>query len=242
MSHQRLIYGRRTAHKLRPATKRALDEVLPRLRLEVPEEGQLDVSGLFGERRPLWLEIGFGAGEHLFAQMERHPQAGFIGCEPFVSGVAKLLARHDPDRNDNLRVAVDDARLLLTALPDASIERLFVLFPDPWPKTRHHKRRIVNPATASAFARVLAPGGKLRLASDDPGYVRAMLEAVLPHPELIWQARRPSDWRERPEDWPPTRYEEKARAAGRRPYFLDFLRGRGVTDAAATAKDLDESS
>lgn len=154
--------------------------------------------------------------------MERNPGVGFIACEPFVTGVAKLLSRYEPDRHGPLRVAVDDARLLLEALPDGSLERLFVLFPDPWPKKRHAKRRIVNPDTVRQFERVLRPGGELRLASDDPAYVRAMLVAIRPARDLVWLSEGPRDWRERPDDWPPTRYEEKAVAAGRRPYFLRF--------------------
>jgi tRNA (guanine-N7-)-methyltransferase len=138
--------------------------------------------------------------------------------------VANLLARAERAGLSNLRVMVDDARLLLAALPDGSLERIFVLFPDPWPKTRHHKRRIVNPATAAAFARLLAPGGEVRLATDDMGYARAMLLALGAQPELTWLAERPADWRERPEDAPPTRYEQKALAAGRACVHLRYRR------------------
>jgi tRNA (guanine-N7-)-methyltransferase len=121
-------------------------------------------------------------------------------------------------------VLVDDARLLLKALPDATIARAFVLFPDPWPKLRHHKRRIVNPETVADLARVIRPGGELRLATDDPGYRRWMLATVLAEPRFAWLAERAKDWRERPGDWPPTRYEQKALTAGRRPVFLRFRR------------------
>jgi tRNA (guanine-N7-)-methyltransferase len=135
-----------------------------------------------------------------------------------------LLATAEREGLENLRVVVDDARLLLHALPDACLERVFVLFPDPWPKTRHHKRRIVNPATAGEFARVLAPGGELRLATDDMGYARAMLLTLSARPELAWMAARPVDWRQRPADWPATRYEEKAAAAGRAAVYLRYCR------------------
>ena len=124
----------------------------------------------------------------------------------------------------NVRLLVDDARLLLAALPEGCLERIFVLFPDPWPKTRHHKRRLVAPATAAVFARLLQPGGELRLATDDMSYARAMLLALLPTPELCWLAKRACDWRRRPDDWPPTRYEEKAKAAGRAAVYLRFAR------------------
>lgn len=159
---------------------------------------------------------------------------GFIGCEPFINGVAKLLAEIDVHGLTNVRIVVDDARLLLDALPDGALERIFVLFPDPWPKARHHKRRIVNPATAAAFARLLVEGGELRLATDDPGYQRWMLETILAHSEFAWRAERADDWRSRPSDSPPTRYEEKALAAGRKPVFLGFERLAGIPGAAGT--------
>jgi len=191
----------------------------------VPAAGWIDPGALFpGGPRPLWLEIGFGAGEHLAAQAALHPEIGLIGCEPYIAGVASLLARAEQAGLANLRVVVDDARLLLAALPDRSLERIFVLFPDPWPKTRHHKRRIVNPTTAAEFARLLAPGGELRLATDDMGYLRAMLLALGRQPGLIWLAERPADWRERPDDAPPTRYEQKALAAGRACVHLRYRR------------------
>ncbi|MGH6921790.1 MAG: tRNA (guanosine(46)-N7)-methyltransferase TrmB [Geminicoccaceae bacterium] len=172
----------------------------------------------------MWLEIGFGGGEHLAAQAAAHPEVGLIGCEPYVDGVARLLARAEALDLENLRIVVDDARLLLQAPPDGCLERIFVLFPDPWPKTRHHKRRIVNPATAAQFARLLQPDGELRLATDDMGYARAMLLALLPVRDLAWLARGPSDWRVRAPDWPPTRYEEKAQSVGRRCVYLRFRR------------------
>ena len=191
----------------------------------MPAAGWIDPGALFpGGPRPLWLEIGFGAGEHLAAQAALHPEIGLIGCEPYIAGVASLLARAEQAGLANLRVVVDDARLLLAALPDRSLERIFVLFPDPWPKTRHHKRRIVNPTTAAEFARLLAPGGELRLATDDMGYLRAMLLALGRQPGLIWLAERPADWRERPDYAPPTRYEQKALAAGRACVHLRYRR------------------
>jgi len=193
----------------------------------VPPGGRLDPQALFPDRRRIWLEIGFGAGEHLAAQAAAHPECGLIGCEPYITGVARLLALADERGLTNLRIVVDDARLLLEALPDACLERIFVLFPDPWPKTRHHKRRIVNPATAAQFARLLAPGGELRLATDDMDYARAMLLAVLPERRLTWLAREPADWRQPPPDWVTTRYQEKALAAGRRCVFLRFERTVG---------------
>jgi tRNA (guanine-N7-)-methyltransferase len=221
---QRRIYGRRQSHRIRPARKRLLAERLPELQLDVPDDGAtIDVVSLFSsacQRR--WLEIGFGGGEHLAAQAAANPDVGLIGCEPYVNGVARCLSLLG-DR-DNVRVVIDDARLLLKALPACSLDRIFVLFPDPWPKTRHHKRRIVNPDTVADTARLLKPGGELRLASDDMNYARTMLWTVNSHGGFDWLAERPTDWLERPDDWPETRYEAKARKVGRRPAFLRFRR------------------
>jgi tRNA (guanine-N7-)-methyltransferase len=221
---QRLIYGRRKGHRLRPGRRRLLEEVLPGLRVPLPERGPLDPAALFPDRQGCWLEIGFGGGQHLAAQAAAHPQVGLIGCEPYLSGVTRALSLIVSQGLDNVRLFTDDARILIQALPDACLERIFVLFPDPWPKARHHKRRIVNASTAAEFARLLRPGGELRLATDDMGYARAMLLALRGRPELRWHARRPADWRSRPPDWPPTRYEEKALAAARACVYLRFLR------------------
>jgi tRNA (guanine-N7-)-methyltransferase len=222
---QRLIYGRRKGHRLRPGRQRLLEQVLPKLQVDQPERAPLDPARLFAHRpERLWLEIGFGGGEHLAAQAAAHPEVGLIGCEPFIRGVARLLALLQAQALTNVGLFTDDARLLMQALPAGCLERIFVLFPDPWPKTRHHKRRIVNPATAAEFARLLPPGGELRLATDDMSYARAMLLALRGRPELQWQASRPPDWRERPPDWPMTRYERKALAAGRTCVYLRFRR------------------
>jgi tRNA (guanine-N7-)-methyltransferase len=220
-SRQRLIYGRRVGPKLRPGRKRLLETLLPRLAITLPEVGRLEPRSLFP--RPVEavrLEIGFGAGEHLEAEAAAHPAQGFLGVEPFLSGVARLLAGIEARGLDNVRILVDDARLLLAALPDACLARIDVLFPDPWPKARHHKRRIVAPATLAEMARVLVPGGELRLATDDPGYARWMLQAILGEPRLEWLAERAADWRTAWPDRPVTRYEAKARAAGRRPFYF----------------------
>ncbi|HET6521016.1 MAG TPA: tRNA (guanine(46)-N(7))-methyltransferase TrmB [Geminicoccaceae bacterium] len=226
---RRQIYGRRLGPRLRPGRRRLLEERLPEVELGLPAEPgrRIDVDRLFpdgGPRPPFRLEIGFGGGEHLAGQAAAHPGVGFIGCEPYIGGVARLLALAEERRLDNIRVVVDDARLLLRALPDACLERVFVLFPDPWPKRRHRKRRLISPATAAEIARLLAPGGELRLATDDMDYARAILAACRGEPRLRWLARRPRDWRERPPDAPPTRYEAKALAAGRPRVYLRFAR------------------
>jgi len=179
----------------------------------------LAVAALFPQPvRDVWLEIGFGAGEHLAVQAAAHPDIGFIGAEPFENGVAALLARVQAESLVNVRVLADDARLLMARLPDASVGRLFVLFPDPWPKARHHKRRMVGPATLPEFARILKDGGELRFASDDADYVAWTLEHAALEPAFRLQSR------ERGSDWPETRYEAKARGAGRACAFLRYTR------------------
>lgn len=221
------LWGRRHGKRLRPGQRRLLETLLPCLKVPEPPSGEfLDLAALFGGRTPteLWLEIGFGAGEHLCAQADVHPEAGIIGCEPFVQGMAKALARIENRGLTNVRLFDGDARHLLTWLPCASLSRIFLLFPDPWPKARHHKRRFVQQETLTEFARLLPPGGEFRFASDIPGYVRWTLEHVLRHGAFEWTAERPADWRSRPPDWPPTRYEQKAIAEGRVPTYLRFVR------------------
>jgi len=168
----------------------------------------------------IWLEIGFGAGEHLLWQAQQNPRTGLIGAEPYEGGVAKLLARLTG--TENIRIHEGDAREIIEALPDASIGRAFILFPDPWPKTRHHKRRFVQTQTLDTLARVLAPGAELRFASDDAGYVAWTLERLIAHPAFAWTAERASDWTARGADWPQTRYEAKALHGP--PVFLRFVR------------------
>jgi tRNA (guanine-N7-)-methyltransferase len=226
-SHRR-VYGRRRGRPLRQGRRLLTETLLPRVAINLPEAGQLDPKILFPAAPPaVWLEIGFGAGEHLAHQAEQHPEIGFIGCEVFENGIARLLGDIAHRELGNIRIFADDARLLLDCLAPASIGRVFILFPDPWPKERHHKRRLVAPATLDRLAIVMQPGAELRLATDDQGYLVWMLEHVTAHPEFEWLARGPADWRERPPDWPATRYEEKARAAGRTPAFLRFIRRAG---------------
>jgi len=221
----RRLYGRRRGRPLRQERRGLTTSLLPRIAVALPDQRLLDPRSLFPTLpAAVWLEIGFGGGEHLATQAEQHPGIGFIGCEVFENGIARLLS--DIARRDlgNIRIFADDGRLLLDCLARASIERVFVLFPDPWPKLRHHKRRLVAPATLDRLASVMQPGAELRLATDDPGYLTWMLELVTAHPGFVWTARTPADWRERTSDWPATRYEEKARAAGRTPVFLRFIR------------------
>ncbi|SMH55567.1 tRNA (guanine(46)-N(7))-methyltransferase TrmB [Azospirillum agricola] len=225
------LFGRRKGRPLRKRRTELLDTLLPTLEIPVPKPGErVDPQALFtrpGQSEPaqdVWLEVGFGSGHHLAWQARHNPEIGLIGAEPFVNGVAALLGLLDDDKLGNVRVLPDDARPLLDALPDASIGRAFVLFADPWPKKRHADRRFIGPENLPRLARVLKDGAELRLASDDMGLVRWMLEHTVKHPDFEWTARVPSDWRVRPADWPATRYEEKAIAAGRKPVFLRFVR------------------
>ncbi len=221
----RRVYGRRRGRPLRQGRRLLTESLLPRIAITLPERRAVDPQTVFPAPPPaVWLEIGFGGGEHLAAQAEQHPRVGFIGCEVFENGIARLLAGIARRDLANIRIFADDARLLLDCLRPSSIGRVFILFPDPWPKQRHHKRRLVAPATLDRLATVMQPGAELRLATDDRDYLIWMLEHVTAHPAFVWTARTPADWRERPPDWPATRYEQKARAAGRTPVFLRFIR------------------
>jgi tRNA (guanine-N7-)-methyltransferase len=216
-----LLYGRRKGPKL-SAHQRALREaLLPALSLQLTANA--DPRSYFsvpvGE---VWLEIGFGAGEHLVWQARNHPNVGLIGAEPYEGGVAKLLAKLDGQPAPNIRIHEGDAREIVAALPDASVGRIFILFPDPWPKTRHHKRRFVQSETLDGFARVLKADGELRFATDDAGYLGWTLERALAHPMFAWIAESAADWMSRPADWPQTRYEAKALHGP--PAYLRFRR------------------
>ncbi len=221
------LYGRRHGRPLRRHRSELLETLLPVVRLERPEPGsRLELDPLFTSPvEAVWLEVGFGGGEHLAAQAVANPGVGIIGCEPFINGVAGLLGHIEREElAGRVRVLADDARFLIDALPDASIGRAFVLFADPWPKKRHWERRFIGPANLDRLARVLKDGAELRLASDDPGLVTWMLDHTWHHPAFEWLARKAEDWRTRPADWPQTRYEQKALEAGRRPVFLRFMR------------------
>ena len=223
-----LLFGRRRGRALRPGQKVLLRDFLPQIALTIPVAGELDSNGLFDARaRSIWVEIGFGGGEHLADQAERHPGIGLIGCEVFENGIAKLLARIKRSCIENVRIFTGDGRLLIDAFPPASIGRVFILFPDPWPKRRHEGRRILSRRTLDALARVMTDGAELRVATDDRALLSWMLERATVHPAFEWLARRPYAWRERPPDWSPTRYEEKAQAVGRQSIFLRFRRHVG---------------
>lgn len=217
-------YGRRKGKRLSPRKERLIAELLPTLRLSLAAGAPRDVRTLFpAQVREVWLEIGFGSGEHLLWQAEHASDVGFIGCEPFINGVASLLGAIEDRGLKTIRVYDGDARDVLAWLPNESIARTFILFPDPWPKKRQAKRRLISPELLQALARVMSPGGELRFASDDVDYAGQTLHAVEQSDAFCWQARRANDWRVRPDGWPETRYERKA-LSGRKPVYLRWLR------------------
>ncbi|MGF1641212.1 MAG: tRNA (guanine(46)-N(7))-methyltransferase TrmB [Rhodospirillales bacterium] len=220
------LHGRRRGRRLRAGRTELLTTLLPRLRIELPPADRAcDPRTLFDRRvTAVWLEVGFGAGEHLAAQALAHPDIGFVGCEPYVNGVAATLARIRALDLANVRLFDDDARLLTTALTDAAVARVFVLFGDPWPKQRHRDRRFVGRATLCELARILEDDGEFWFASDRDDYVRWTLEHVTADPSFAWIADGPADWRHRPAGWCETRYETKALARGDTCTYLRFRR------------------
>lgn len=185
----------------------------------------LDLARLFGPGIDDYaIEVGFGGGEHLVAQARAHPSRGFIGCEPFLNGMAQILLKIETEGLTNIRLHHGDARDVLNRIPESGLAAAYVLFPDPWPKKRHWKRRFIGPDTLPLLARAIRPGGTLRVASDIADYVRWSLIHIVPSGLFGWRARGPADWRVRPADWPGTRYEAKALKAGRVPAYLDFER------------------
>jgi tRNA (guanine-N7-)-methyltransferase len=228
---RRKIYGRRKGKALRASQVRLLKELLPRLRVRgVPGslDGSpiqaIDMKSLFGHARAVWLEIGFGGGEHVALQAAAHPEVGILACEPFVNGVAMLLGRLAAAGTENVRIHDGDARDLIEALPEAALDRVFLLYPDPWPKARHHRRRFMNSDNLDMLQRVMKPGAELRLATDIPDYAEHALKAVAQSPDFAVAPGSGPDWSVAWPDWPGTRYEAKALRQGRRPHYLTFVR------------------
>ena len=213
------FYGRRRGRPLNASLQQALDEGLLRRQFDTASDPATAFPRPMTEIR---MEIGFGSGEHLIEQASQNPDIGFIGCEPFLNGVAKLVRDADARGLDNILVYADDARHILDALPEGCLARIYVLFPDPWRKKRHWFRRFIGPENMPRFGRTLQSGGLLQCATDHPGYLDWILFHVRRDPAFDWLARRPGDWTERPEDQPPTRYETKALAG--KPHYLRFLR------------------
>jgi tRNA (guanine-N7-)-methyltransferase len=223
----RRLYGRRQGHALRAGQAALVDELLPTI--EVPEAGPLDAPGLFGDERPLAIEIGFGKGEHMAWQAGAAPETGFIGCEPFLDGVVGALALVRDRGLGNVRIHMGDAIEVLERLPDESLDRAWLLHPDPWPKARHAKRRFMNPGPIGLLAAKMKPGGEFRFGTDHPVYVRWAMMVMAGLPQFDWLIETPHDFLVRPGDWPETRYEAKARAKGHEVWYFRYRR----TDAPA---------
>jgi tRNA (guanine-N7-)-methyltransferase len=222
----RRLYGRSKGKALRAGQARLMQELLPTLTLDVSQPC-LHAPGLFPTPvQEVFLEIGFGGGEHLVAAAAARPDVGFIGCEPFVNGMAKLLARIEALGLANIRLHQGDAAEIIGWLPPASLGRAFLFYPDPWPKRRHRKRRFVAKETLEALARVLRPGAQLRFATDIDDYAGWTLARVREATDFAWTAATSTDWLTPWEGWTQTKYEAKAMAAGRKPVYLTFVRGR----------------
>lgn len=216
-------FGRRRGRKLSPRKESYKTEELPKWRLALPE-GAVSEKTLLGKYKEIWLEIGFGGGEHAAEQARRNPDTLIIGSETFEEGVMKLVTEITEDKIENIRLWPEDARLLLEKLPDQCLSRVFILFPDPWPKLRHHKRRIINPQTLNLLYRVMKKGAELRLASDHADYVSWMLLHLQADSRFEWLAKAPEDFEREPEDWVKTRYQVKAEARGEVIVFLRYIR------------------
>jgi tRNA (guanine-N7-)-methyltransferase len=218
------FFGRRKGHPLRSRQAALFDTLLPKLAIDLSVRAPADLRSLFADVDDVRLESGFGGGEHLIAEAERHPRTGFIGIEPFVNGMAKALAAIDERNLKNLRLHHGDATDMLAWLPQACLSRFDLLYPDPWPKRRHWKRRFVQDRSIAAIARMLRPGGEFRFASDIPDYVVWTLLRLTRSPDFVWMAECADDWRL---PWPRfsgTRYEAKAKREGRMPCYLIFRR------------------
>lgn len=226
----RNFYGRRHGKTLRRSQLGYLEADLGKLAVpmvswdENPERRKIAPRALFDGAPPVWLEIGFGGGEHMVHQAANYPDVGIIGCEPFINGVAMLLGKIRAAGISNLAIHPGDVRDLFDVLPEESIARAFLLYPDPWPKARHHRRRFVTPEFLDPLAEAMKPGAILRVATDIEDYVRQTLEQLGGHPAFDWLAEGPCDWRKPWDDWTPTRYEQKALREGRQPHYLTFRR------------------
>ena len=216
-------YGRIKSRVIKPLQAALFDTLLPGIAVPDPAAGPIDPKALMPEATEVWLEIGFGGGEHLAAQAAANPQALMIGCEPFLNGVASLLRHIDDGELKNVRIHTDDARAVVEALPEASLDRIMILFPDPWHKVRHNKRRLIQDEFVAALVRVLKPGGRLRFVTDWKDYAEWALERFNRNPGLVWLAEDAEDWKTAPSDHVITRYEEK-KLGDTAPLFLEFGR------------------
>lgn len=221
---RRQVWGRRQSRPLKEKQRKAVDSLLPQIMISLGDALISPATLFTTPKTKIWLEIGFGGGEHLAAQAEQYPDIGFIGCEPFINGVANLTSLVSEKNLENIRIVMDDARLLLARLPDQSLDRVFILFADPWPKKRHNKRRIIQAQTIEEVARLLPVNGKLHIATDDPDYLAWILEVMEQSPQFKMDLEGRADIFERPPSWPQTRYEQKALFQGRSPGYMVYCR------------------
>lgn len=215
-------FGGRNGRRLSPRQQGLIDNLLPTLRVTLPESALFDPAELFRDTAPIWLEIGFGGGEHVSGQAKAHSDVGILASEVFSEGVAKLLGQIEDDALSNIRLWPQDGRDLVDGLTPASIDRAFILFPDPWPKTRHQKRRLIQPEFLDALARVMKPNGTVRFATDVRSYADEALERFLAHPAYEWTAVEADDWRMAPDDHIETRYQTK-KLGDIAPVYFDFI-------------------
>ena len=217
------LYGRSTGRKLRTEQAALMETLLPQI--AVPAEGDITARRLFGDDRPLHLEIGFGAGEHLAYRADLLPDHGFIGCEPFINGVAVALTHVRDQGLANVRLHMGDALDVIRRIPDGALSFVYLLHPDPWPKNRHAKRRMMNDGPIEMIAAKLKPGGEFRMATDHPVYLNHALMIMQRHRDIFeWLVEKPADWLTYPGGWPETRYAAKARREGRSPHQFRYRR------------------
>ncbi len=215
-------FGRRGGRPLSGRQKQLMEESLPKLSIPIHAAEKLDAKSLFNSANEIWLEIGFGGGEHVSGQAAAHPDVGILASEVFFEGIAKLLGQIEDEKLSNVRVWPEDGRDLVAGLADASVDRAFILFPDPWPKARHQKRRIIQPDFLDDLARALKPGGRLRFATDVRSYADEALERFLAHSAFEWTASCVDDWRAVPKDHIETRYQMK-KLGDIAPVYYDFI-------------------
>ena len=217
------LYGRSKGKALRKGQQELVDTLLPQI--AVPEEGPITAERLFGQPAPLHFEIGFGGGEHLAERADMLPDHGFIGCEPFVNGVAQALTHVREKQLTNVRLHHGDALEVLSRVPDGALSFLYLLHPDPWPTARHAKRRMMNDGPVDLFAAKLKPGGEFRFGTDHPVYLRHALMVMRRHTEQFeWLVEGPQSWQNRPGGWTETRYEAKARRLGHEVWYFRYRR------------------
>ncbi len=224
-AERKAFFGRRSAHKLHPTQEKLAQELLPKVKLDLPDV-QDGLAGVFEQTEAKnFIEIGYGGGEHLSRQAQENRDANFIGCEPFIGGIGKMLMAIDDHQLTNVRLYTDDALHLLKVLPQAQFDGAYLLYPDPWPKKRHHKRRFINAVTLDMLARILKPGAQLRVATDIEDYATWTLGHIVRHPQFEWPVAKAGSWHQPWDGWQATRYEQKARKEGRdTSFYFSFIR------------------